>query len=918
MNLSPIKDVQNSNIPSSIINISQEAKSLQEIKSNMFYSGFGVIIDANRGVSSGFQTLTDIKIIDPTINNGSKILPYNLISFHIYTETHQKWPRVLRIGDIIRFHNFFFRIFPPNNHLKGLCSSKYAKAQGEWELYHYKEGFEKDCYVSSSNTKSNDCPFVLQKLKSLRAWVMNFLGKSSIKTFQWHPGDLILKVNSKEYKNDQLNLKVMNENFNEYNVHLNSIHDSLINVDDIIKLSRIKEILPSQINTDLESTYAISIPNEFLDAEIFSSLSFQSPKREKLSYMISGSQIEENSFPSSSTNKLYSKENKYKDQSFDNTLSTSTESKKLIPKFRKIKVAINNSSKKKVHSPKSSFDENFLEFLKIDDSNIVEIENLAQIKSNSICCGFGIILDSDQGVHLDGIIKTTIKIIDHTLNPELMKIDNKYQYITLQICSKKYHKIPIVLKIGDIIRFDDFYFISDKENIMRGFFSEKEQSSWLLYHYKDVKSTKNQEYCYESSLFQNPVRYFTKEPRLKALRIWSMQFFSKLSISGLIGEKESQSQNRFLARIKSVKKLNVMMKITFYMEKTFKVYVTLLPSHLQNVLIPHSIVQFSEIQNEFNVENRQIYAIGIPEEYIDAIKLKQDYMKKWLETHETTSKYLQNEERILIEISNNVYIDSNKHLVEPIKLQESNAITPFKEINYSSNLKVENPVLCLSPLIATPQEKKIERRESDYSNINSPISPATPNKIINMKEDDLQTVKRESSIKQKESTINMWSLLNSEETEIKFSFPLKLEGTILAIYPKTLKESLRYECCICKRLEKIENSLIMQCCELQMNIIYFLKMLFKDKSIENCNEFLIGWIVSSQLSSYQLFPEVELNKINIKTISLFENKFQNGVRELLTCDRKYSIIILPMITNMKSINGQKPMRIMDLRPIIKN
>ena len=175
---------------------------------------------------------------------------------------------------MIRFHNFFFRIFPPNNHLKGLCSSKYVKAQGEWELYHYKEGFEKDCYVSSSNIKSNDCSFFLQKLKNLRAWVMNYFCKSSLKTFQWHPEDLILKVNTKEYKNNQLNLKVMNENFNEYNVYLNSIHDSLINVDDIIKLSRIKEILPSQINTDLESTYAISIPNEFLDVKIFSSLSF--------------------------------------------------------------------------------------------------------------------------------------------------------------------------------------------------------------------------------------------------------------------------------------------------------------------------------------------------------------------------------------------------------------------------------------------------------------------------------------------------------------------------------------------------------------------------------------------------------------------------------------------------------------------
>ena len=117
--------------------------------------------------------------------------------------------------------------------------------------------------------------------------------------------------------------------------------------------------------------------------------------------------------------------------------------------------------------------------------NNTEISNLNDLRSNACFSGFGVIIESHIGKSF-GKLSSIITIIDFNLNSDISQTNNKCAYVELHISYQQDEKIPCALNVGDIIRFQNFYFKKyEHSNILYGFPSLKCNAGWQLYFYKE-------------------------------------------------------------------------------------------------------------------------------------------------------------------------------------------------------------------------------------------------------------------------------------------------------------------------------------------------------------------------------------------------------------------------------------------------
>ena len=150
----------------------------------------------------------------------------------------------------------------------------------------------------------------------------------------------------------------------------------------------------------------------------------------------------------------------------------------------------------------------------------------ASLASADSCNFYGVVVDSTFPYKRDNLFICSLKVIDPTLNPKI----NKAEYSTVVIYAKKFEDLPIIHRIGDIIRIHRAQ-LRIHQNKRQFNLNMHWQGSWVLYSSEKVsplgQTVGDAPYAYSG-------KSSTQESQdvaiVKTLKKWTNTFFAQNAV----------------------------------------------------------------------------------------------------------------------------------------------------------------------------------------------------------------------------------------------------------------------------------------------------------------------------------------------------------------------------------------------------
>ena len=261
-----------------------EIDSLSKVRAGSKHSGFGVILNATRGIQlksrSAIEYCTQLKLMDssyhPAPGSDTSHIHGHLALFIFWTQEDNQ-PFTYKIGDIIRFSNFDFDRY--RDQLQGK-----NKSNATWCIF-YGESGSNEPYFQSSDYKEQLTEYHLQQLDELRQWKTSYFHKFSLKELDWYSFerhlenpvtnqnfDLLMKVEDIRLIPDntsELIVLFTDEKLARYEARMDSKHGKFLKEGDIVKLSSVEKIENKEIVGHKRYFAILGIPNTFKDSQDF-------------------------------------------------------------------------------------------------------------------------------------------------------------------------------------------------------------------------------------------------------------------------------------------------------------------------------------------------------------------------------------------------------------------------------------------------------------------------------------------------------------------------------------------------------------------------------------------------------------------------------------------------------------------------
>ena len=948
-------------------------KIAENISSWKHFLGFGIVIDASPTGSDLQIQSTDFTIIDSSVNpkaakNNSKVPHY--LKLQISVNLNRKRPWVVYIGDIIRFYNFEFFKIENENFLIGKSIGCNNTKIG-WQIYSLKESTQ---FYESSETFVPSYPYIDRRLLELRKWALDFFSNISLTQLKWRYNkirieekskffDMIAQVIDWRVENNKIIIDVYDDKFQKFQVILPVEHINQLKRNGFIKIGNIDSIKEKIIEIDAKIGYIINIPDEFFDSRTFyclksskeidepvysQYLNFATPIKSKKIPKYKNSKEkslnnvnEENNKnlkdcktkdftpfklskerpklnlellnkkedSKSSINRSYSNKSILSSDDKDdvNIISDNTKNSSTINK--KIEIDIDQGFNDKINEVKStSYKKDLVDY---------EVDNLSQIEQNNIYSGFGVLIDSNKWFKENDLYKTTVRIIDSSINPEEGNTEKKAKYITFYIYSSSENATPKVNRLGDILRFHRFHFKKYNENnFIYGINGTNHHTSWELLHYKN--GFPSECYGHSSNIKPNSMKVFPD--KINELRKWLIKIFMNKSIKGMLWHIPTDGKKSFdlLCKIDSKEIKNNRLHLSVKLENQkidllFKIHID---SSYNSTIEPGNIIKLTHIVAvkwpQIIPEKNSYCVLNIPNEYIDAYnfdKISRESLNdiksnKVMQSHEIFPGRDDTEKKIVLDI------DSRKKLSA---LDQTELITEKQSDNCQIvlNSNIENivePTSNPSEKISTSTKIKDGNQILKKHKLNPGFQSSSTSKY---------SLKQKTIVNNDASKfpIKMISFFkeSSERIKIMTNKLYKVRGVLFYILPNILRSIINYECVTCKSKAPFRNENKNDiCCNSPRKLIYDFRLSLQDQSLIDKDEDFTCTFTGTGSVTKKLFPDVNLEDINNDNFEKFEQKFELNVQYLLRPDIYYEIVVMRQELQNEICNCQISVNIIDI------
>lgn len=166
---------------------------------------------------------------------------------------------------------------------------------------------------------------------------------------------------------------------------------------------------------------------------------------------------------------------------------------------------------------------------------------------------------------------------------------------------------------------------------------------------------------------------------------------------------------------------------------------------------------------------------------------------------------------------------------------------------------------------------------------------------------------------QTKSFLTLEQIYQELENPTEDNSPYLSRATLIDIHPTKLEDAMRNQCKNCKLLRKIHSKEGEICCQIKMERILLLRMLWIDESIENTKKCFITYSFPEDGDKTRSpFPDFDISTIKVGEIENYQNKWDALIEYHLEGNKVYDLLVTPFADDkILEREKQRPLRIFD-------